>query len=117
MRYRREDQNGDYAFGKGDNTFLINSPECVAQAIKTRLQLWYGQWFLDTTEGTPWLQSLTGKQNSAAMELVLRQRILATEGVKSILAFSSTFISSSRQAVFTVTVETLYGTATITSEA
>lgn len=43
-------------------TRLVNSPEAVAQAIKTRFLLWYGQWFLDTTEGTPWIQSVLGKQ-------------------------------------------------------
>ena len=32
MRYRREDADGDYTFGQGDDTFLIDSPECVAQA-------------------------------------------------------------------------------------
>lgn len=51
MRYRREDADGDYTFGSGDDTWLINSPEAVAQAVKTRFELWYGQWFLDTTEG------------------------------------------------------------------
>jgi hypothetical protein len=60
MRYRREDDDGDYTFGQGDDTWLINSPEAVAQAIKTRFELWYGQWFLDTTEGTPWIQSVLG---------------------------------------------------------
>jgi hypothetical protein len=60
MRYRREDDDGDYTFGRGDDTWLINSPEAVAQAIKTRFELWYGQWFLDTTEGTPWIQSVLG---------------------------------------------------------
>lgn len=55
MRYRREDADGDYTFGSGDDTWLINSPEAVAQAVKTRFELWYGQWFLDTTEGTPWI--------------------------------------------------------------
>lgn len=117
MRYRREDAEGDYTFGKGDNTFLINSPECVAQALKTRLQLWYGQWFLDVNEGTAWMQSVSDKQNSTAMELSMRQRILATRGVQSILSFDTTFRAFSRRAVFTVTVETLYGTTTITSEA
>ncbi len=34
MRYRREDADGDYTFGSGDDTWLINSPEAVAQAIK-----------------------------------------------------------------------------------
>jgi hypothetical protein len=62
MRYRREDADGDYTFGSGDDTWLINSPEAVAQAVKTRFELWYGQWFLDTTEGTPWIQSVLGKQ-------------------------------------------------------
>ncbi|MFW3086591.1 hypothetical protein ACN6UI_27150, partial [Klebsiella aerogenes] len=55
MRYRREDDDGDYTFGQGDDTWLVNSPEAVAQAIKTRFLLWYGEWFLDTTEGTPWI--------------------------------------------------------------
>ncbi|MFP5675558.1 hypothetical protein ACLD26_23020, partial [Salmonella sp. 741265100_HSA] len=55
MRYRREDGEGDYTFGGGDDTWLINSPEAVAQAVKTRFALWYGQWFLDKTEGTPWI--------------------------------------------------------------
>lgn len=49
MRYRREDTEGDYTFGSGDDTWLINSPEAVAQAVKTRFALWYGQWFLDKT--------------------------------------------------------------------
>jgi hypothetical protein len=42
MRYRREDDDGDYTFGQGDDTWLVNSPEAVAQAIKTRFLLWYG---------------------------------------------------------------------------
>ncbi|HFK3375109.1 TPA: hypothetical protein ACTNZT_004989, partial [Escherichia coli] len=26
MRYRREDDDGDYTFGQGDDTWLVNSP-------------------------------------------------------------------------------------------
>lgn len=43
MRYRREAADGDYTFGSGDDTLLINSPEAVAQAVKTLFELWYGQ--------------------------------------------------------------------------
>lgn len=43
MRYRREDENGDYTFGRGDSGFFVDCPEAVAQAVKTRLQLWQGQ--------------------------------------------------------------------------
>lgn len=117
MRYRREDANGDYTFGQGDDTWLINSPEAVAQAVRTRFLLWYGQWFLDTTEGTPWIQSVLGKQKPETYNLAIRRRILETRGVNSIIAFDTTLNTSSRRVVFTATIDTLYGTTTVTSEA
>lgn len=117
MRYRREDDDGDYTFGQGDDTWLINSPETVAQAVKTRFLLWYGQWFLDTTEGTPWIQSVLGKQKPETYNLAIRQRILETEGVNSIKSFDTTLNTSSRRVVFTATIDTIYGTTTVTSEA
>ena len=117
MRYRREDDNGEYTFGQGDDTWLINSPEAVAQAIKTRFELWYGQWFLDTTTGTPWIQSVLGKQKPEIYNLAIRQRILETAGVSSITAFYTTVNTSTRRVSFTATVETIYGTTTVTSEA
>lgn len=117
MKYRREDENGDYTFGQGDNTWLINSPEAVAQAVKTRFLLWYGQWFLNTTEGTPWLQSVLSKQNPETYNLAIRRRILETRGVNSIIAFETTLNTSSRRVIFTATINTLYGTTTVISEA
>ena len=117
MRYRREDTDGDYTFGRGDNTWLINSPEAVAQAIKTRFLLWYGQWFLDTTAGTPWIQSVLGKQKPEIYNMAIRQRILDTPGVDSISDFNTTVDTSTRRVTFTATVNTIYGTTTVTSEA
>lgn len=117
MRYRREDAAGDYTFGQGDDTWLINSPETVAQAVKTRFMLWYGQWFLDTTEGTPWIQSVLGKQRPETYNLAIRQRILRTRGVKSIIDFNTAVDGRTRRVSFTATIDTLYGTTTVTSEA
>lgn len=117
MQYRREDDDGDYTFGQGDDTWLVNSPDAVAQAIKTRFELWYGQWFLDTTTGTPWIQSVLGKQKPEIYNLAIRQRILDTVGVSSITAFDTTVNTSNRRVSFTATVETIYGTTTVTSEA
>lgn len=117
MRYRREDDNGDYTFGQGDNTWLINSPECVAQAVKTRFMLWYGQWFLDTTEGTPWIQSVLGRQRPEVYNLAIRQRILETQGVRAITTFDTNRDTTTRRVTFTATIETIYGTTTVTSEA
>lgn len=117
MQYRREDTNGDYTFGQGDNTWLVNSPEAVAQAIKTRFLLWYGTWFLDTTAGTPWIQSVLGKQSPDVYNMAIRKHLLETKGVNSIQSFSTTVDSTTRRVTFTATVDTIYGTTTVTSEA
>lgn len=117
MQYRREDDDGDYVFGLGDNTWLTNSPQTVQQAIKTRFQLWYGQWFLDTTAGTPWIQSVLGKHSPDVYNLAIRQRILDTPGVTEISDFTTIVDTSTRRVSFTATVATLYGTTTLTSEA
>lgn len=117
MRYRREDADGDYTFGSGDDTWLINSPDAVAQAVKTRFELWYGQWFLDTTAGTPWIQSVLGKQKPDVYNLAIRQRILETQGVNSITDFNTSVNTSTRRVTFTATIDTIYGTTTVTSEA
>ncbi|PNM24235.1 hypothetical protein A6J66_008545 [Yersinia enterocolitica] len=117
MRYRREDENGDYTFGQGDNTFLIDSPEAVAQAVKTRFELWRGQWFLDLTEGTPYIQYVLGKQRSDVYILAIRERILDTQGVNAILEFEANYTGETRRVTFTATIDTIYGTTTVTSEA
>jgi hypothetical protein len=117
MRYRREDANGDYTFGQGDNTFLVNSPDCVAQAVFTRFQLWQGQWFLNTTEGTPYLQSILGKQPADVYSLAVRDRISGTQGVNSIQSFDSNNNGTTRRVSFTATIDTIYGTTTVSSGA
>ena len=117
LGYRREDDDGDYTFGSGDDTWMINSPEAVAQAVKTRFELWYGQWFLDTTEGTPWIQSVLGKQKPETYNLAIRKRILETRGVKSILSFNTTVNTTTRRVQFFAEIDTIYGTTTVTSEA
>lgn len=117
MRYRREDEKGDYTFGQGDDTFLINSPECVAQAVKTRFELWKGQWFLDATEGTPYIQSVLGKQRPEVYSLAIRDRISTTPGVMSILSFDTVNNGITRRVTFTASINTIYGQTTVTSEA
>lgn len=34
MRYRREDDDGDYTFGQGDDTWLVNSPRLSRRPLK-----------------------------------------------------------------------------------
>ncbi|MCP9270138.1 hypothetical protein M5U04_19170 [Xenorhabdus sp. XENO-1] len=113
MRYRREN-NGDYSFGQGDSTFLTNSPEAVAQAVKTRLDLWRGDWFLDTAEGTPYREAVLDKSYAGAM--ALRERILGTEGVTEIVSLDAKRDPGTRKITLTATINTRYGKTTVTSE-
>lgn len=117
MRYRREDLEGDYVFGSGDNTFLTNNPETVAQAVKTRFELWRGEWFLDDREGTPYRQEILGKHKSAIYQLAIRERILMTPGVSKIETLDIQFSPDTRRVAFTATLNTLYGSVTVNSEA
>ena len=113
MRYRKLDANGDYTIGTGSD-FLLNSPETVAQAILTRLRLWTGEWFLDTTEGTPWMNGILGKLNQGSNpDAKIRSRILRTQGVRKILAYSSQIDPDSRALNVQATIDTIYGTTTI----
>ncbi|KAF1011861.1 hypothetical protein [Acinetobacter bereziniae] len=114
MRYRKQDENGDYSFGLGFNDFYIDRAEVVAQAIETRLKLWIGEWFADTSDGTGWSQAILGKQSKNLYELTLRQRVLETYGVSSIESFQSSLDANSRKLTVSMTVNTIYGQTTVT---
>lgn len=114
MRYRKLDAAGDYQLG-GAAAFLINSPDAVAQAVLTRLNLSQGEWFIDITDGTPWLQDILGKrQQGRNPDAAIKQRILGTPGVNSLTAYASTYDGSTRKLAVSATLDTIYGTATIT---
>lgn len=113
MRYRKLDTNGDYSFGSGVHNFHINSPEVVQQAILTRLRLWLGEWFADTSDGTGWNQTILGKHSQNIYELTLRQRVLETPGVLSIEAFESLLDPQTRRLSVAMTVNTIYGSTAI----
>ena len=114
MRYRALDVNGDYQFGRA-GVFLVNSPAAVAQAIRTRLALWTGQWFLDSTEGTNYSQQILGYGTQASRDIEIRGRILDTDGVKSIVSYQSGTDPKTRKFSVTAVVDTIYGAATVTN--
>lgn len=116
MRYRKLSSDGDYVFGSGKNDFLVNSPEAVAQAILTRLKLWLGEWFADTSDGTGWNQSIVGKQSKNLYELTLHQRVLETPGVKSIVDFQSALDPDTRRLTVSMTVNTIFGEASLNGD-
>ena len=105
MMYRALDGNGDYQIG----VFLLNSPAAVGQAVITRLLLWTGEWFLDVTDGTPWLQDIIG--NNTNYDFEIQSRILDTPGVTDIVSYSSSVVN--RRLSVTATINTLYGQTSV----
>ena len=105
MQYRQLSATGDYLIGL---PFLANSPQCVGQAIVTRLKLWQGEWFLNTAYGTPWLQNILGRSQNP--DAYIKARILGTPGVTSLLAYLSSYNGQNRSLSVSGSVVTLYGT-------
>lgn len=115
MRYRKEDADGDYVFGRQELDFYKDSPEAVAQAVNTRLQLFKGEWFVDTSDGTPWSTEVLGKNRGTTYDAAIRQRILRTAGVLRLTAYSSSVNADTRNLSVNATIDTIYGTTQVQS--
>lgn len=114
MRYRKLDSDGDYSFGQGPQEFLVNSPDAVAQAIRTRLLLETGEWFLNDQEGTPYKEQILGANKQTTYDVAIKERILGTPGVITITNYASYVNPSSRGITVNATVSTIYGTTQLT---
>lgn len=101
-------------FGSQQADFLRNTPETVAQAVVTRLGLWLDEWFLDSTEGTPYAQAVLGKYTRQTVEPAIRQRILQTENVTGITEFGIQFDPDERKVFIQATIDTTFGPTSFT---
>lgn len=108
MRYRKLDAAGDYTLGSGAD-FHRDTPEAVAQAVRTRLALFTGEWFIDTADGTPWRTEVLGKYTLETYDAVIKERILGTPGVQQIDSYSSSFSGNTRRLSVQATITTIYG--------
>lgn len=92
---------------------LADSPECVAQAVVTRLRLLAGEWFVDLQEGIPLPTHVLGKHTPQTYDPIIRARILKTEGVAALVRYESLFDTETRRLTVNATLRTVYGTATL----
>lgn len=113
MRVRKLDENGDLVFGGNRAAYYENDPEGVAQNVRTRLELWRGSWFLDTSEGIDWTARVLNKSNKQIYDQEIRARILGTGGVRSIINYASVFDADKRKVTITAEILTEFGKTTI----
>ena len=107
LRVRALLPDGDYNFGRGRSAWLVDSPEAVAQCAKTRLQLWTGEWFLDTAEGTPYPGKILGTGTAQTYDQAIRERILGTPGVTEFDEYASAL--ANRQLIVSARINTQFG--------
>lgn len=112
MKYRALTSDGDYQFGRS-GIFLTDNAGAVAQAIKTRLMLWTGEWFLDNREGTPYNEAILGYGTQGTRDAAIKSRILTTPGVRALTKYASS-VTADRKMTVSATVETVYGTSSFT---
>lgn len=95
---------------------LVDQAEQVRQQLLIKLRLWVGEWFLNTEFGTPYLQSILGKQLTLSGAVAtLRKSIMEVEGVRSIPDFNYTFDRSARALRVTFTANTPYGVVEVST--
>jgi len=111
--YRKLDANGDYTFGQQATNFYVDSPEAVAQAAQTRLGLIQGEWFLNTSVGTPYNSQILGAGMISTYDAAIQDVILNTPGVQRITSYASQVDPNSRAASVACTIDTIYGQTTV----
>jgi hypothetical protein len=129
MRYRKlspratdgSSEGGDYSWGHGLKDYHRDTPEAVGQAVKTRLLLFQGEWFLDIAAGTPWggfpqnkygqppEGQILGRPAVPSRDFALQMRVLDTPGVLSVLDYESDVDTTSRAFIASAVVNTIYG--------
>jgi len=115
MRVRKLSATGGMTFGQGLGNFYINSAAGVGQEVVTRLKLIQGEWYLDTSQGVPWLTQMLGYSQQAVRDLLVKNTILTTPNVNILDYFKSVTNKATRQYSVTANIGTVYGPTTIST--
>jgi len=87
----------------------------VAQTVKTRLKLYLGENFRNIQDGTPWWESILGKEGTlSSKEAIIKNRISRTDGVTRITSFTTDFDIKTRAYSVKVGILTQYGETELT---
>jgi hypothetical protein len=109
---------GDLAFDDLGELVLVDGADAVAQEIQTRLRWWRGEWFLDTSRGAPYLESILVKGvTEATVRAILKGEIEAVPGVARVRSMVVSIDRATRYATITsLEVDTTEGDAVSLSE-
>jgi hypothetical protein len=82
---------------QNNDLYLVTGSDAIAQDLQQSLQVWLGEWFLDTTVGVPYLQQILVKNpNLDLIHADLVNAALAVDGVEQITSLTFEFDSVNR---------------------
>lgn len=115
LRVRK--MTGEYDYSFGTNSFdFIDGIEAICQRIRTKVLLFYGEWWENLGDGIPMFQSIVGQMNPDSIKrsatVLLTQRILEVEEVRSVDNVEVD-INDTRGISFIVSVTTDFGEASV----
>lgn len=113
MRYRKLTADDDYSFGNSQLDFYRDEPAAVGQAVKTRLLLWLGEWFLDIEEGTPYMQGILGKYSVDVANTTIQDRVINTQGLVDFENYESVKDADNRSLSVEFDINTIYGPTSV----
>lgn len=99
----------DLVFENGDLVLTTNR-DPLLQQLKVSLNIYKGEWFVDTLTGVPYTTDfIADKNNKDFIDTYLKNYIRGIDGVVDILAFTSTFSDVDRELEVTFSVLTVEG--------
>lgn len=114
MIQRQLDVNDDWTFGRGIQNFVTGQAAMMLN-LKTRLREWANDCFFNLSAGIDYLNYLgIGKQS--LLDNAIITVTLGSYGVISVDTYSGSLSSSERAYSVTMTLKTIYGTVTLSTD-
>lgn len=94
-----------------DNDLILTDGAVrIAQQILITLRFWYGEWFLDTSLGVPYLEEILIKNpNLNHIRQILREQILSVDGVLNLETLNLEYNPEFRTLLVDYAANTNYG--------
>ena len=90
----------------------IDGVDAILQHIQSRLSFAVGNFSIYAEAGMDYFRYVLGKKNKYIAAEAIKDRILKTPGVKSVIEFSYDFNNQTRVLSISFKINTIYGTAT-----
>ena len=82
-------ESNDLEFSGGRLRFTTSAVEAAVQKARVRFDFWLGEWFLDTSQGFPYLERVLVKGvDMALVESLIRRTLLGVPEIDSVLSLT-----------------------------